>query len=92
MAKREQYVAKSVRYVTTRRGVNAYAQLWLGATYVGEVEDKAEAIVAPVHFAKPEYRAPFLKVAKANVKNPMVESESYIISEYARALITVTEN
>lgn len=85
------YVAKNVKYATTRRGVNATAELWLGKVKIATVEDYAERIVTPVDFIKPEYRAPFVKAAHTAIPKPYAQGEGFLVSEFARKLITVSE-
>lgn len=87
--------ANDIIYTRTRRGINATAPIRdASGLQVGSIEDRAESIVAPVSFKKPETRAAFLAEARNQPHEPtaVTGSDEYLVSEYARKLLEDAEN
>jgi hypothetical protein len=83
--------ANDITYVTTHRGVNAFAPIRdEEGLEVGSIDDKAEAIVASVRFITPAVQAKFLEAATEWA--PTTVSEEMRISEYARYLLAEAED
>jgi hypothetical protein len=89
--------SNDITYATTTRGVNAYAPIRdASGLEVGRIDDKAEAIVATVHFESLVHRTEFaseaVKWAATNITGYNKHSIDYHVSEYARALLEDAEN
>lgn len=87
------YVVKNVRYTETRRGVNAYAQLWQGTLHLADIEDVAENIVCGLYFRAGIGYAGFVAAARRALPQLMkkCDNDNYIVGEYARLLISQAE-
>lgn len=80
---------REFEYSHTRRGINCVCPIRLkDGPIVGHLYDKAESIVAPVDFSKPEYKQAFLEEAKELLPKDRYlsaeMSDEMFLSEYAR--------
>lgn len=84
---------RTIKYATTRRGVNATAKILRGGKPIATLYDVAEDIVAQVEFTThAEHDAFLAKAVKLDWPEYVRKSDSFLVSEYARKIVADAES